>query len=56
MASPFSMNSNFGMVTVIDVILPLLATFIVFPPVLVYLDSWRDRRLGIEMPGTKEVY
>ncbi len=55
-ASPFSMNSNFGMVTVIDVALALLATFIVFPPVLVYLDTWRDRRLGRIIPETNEVY
>ncbi|WP_419095405.1 hydrophobe/amphiphile efflux-3 (HAE3) family transporter [Methanococcoides cohabitans] len=54
-ASPFSMNSNFGMVTVIDVALALLATFIVFPPVLVYLDSWRDRRMGIEVPELKYI-
>ncbi len=43
-ASPFSMNSNFGLVTVLDVALALLATFIVFPAVLVKLDEWRERR------------
>jgi len=41
-ASPFSMTSNFGLVTVIDVALALLAAFIVFPPVMVLLDTWRD--------------
>ena len=41
-ASPFSMTSNFGMVTVMDVALALFATFIVFPPVMVLLDTWRD--------------
>ncbi|MGP8329982.1 MAG: hydrophobe/amphiphile efflux-3 (HAE3) family transporter [Methanosarcinaceae archaeon] len=41
-ASPFSMTSNFGLVTVMDVALALLAAFIVFPPVMVLLDTWRD--------------
>ncbi|MGP8322064.1 MAG: hydrophobe/amphiphile efflux-3 (HAE3) family transporter [Methanosarcinaceae archaeon] len=41
-ASPFSMTSNFGLVTVMDVALALLATFIVFPPLMVLLDTWRD--------------
>ena len=45
-ASPFSMNSNFGIVTVMDVALALLATFIVFPPVIVTLDKWRDKRIA----------
>jgi predicted RND superfamily exporter protein len=54
-ASPFSMNSNFGMVTVIDVALALLATFIVFPPVLVYLDSWREGRIGSKIYDTKYI-
>jgi hydrophobe/amphiphile efflux-3 (HAE3) family protein len=43
-ASPFSMTSNFGLVTVMDVALALLATFIVFPPVIVLLDGWRDQK------------
>ena len=43
-ASPFPMISNFGKVTVIDVLLALLATFVVFPPLIVFLDTWRDRR------------
>jgi hydrophobe/amphiphile efflux-3 (HAE3) family protein len=41
-ASPFTMTSNFGIVTVMDVALALLASFIVFPPVMVLLDTWRD--------------
>ena len=44
MASPFSINSNFGMVTVLDVLLALIATFLVFPAVVVYLDLWRIQR------------
>jgi hydrophobe/amphiphile efflux-3 (HAE3) family protein len=47
-ASPFSMNSNFGLVTVMDVALALLATFIVFPAVLVKLDEWRERRKALQ--------
>lgn len=44
LASPFSMNSNFGLVTVLDVALALLATFIIFPAVIVKLDEWREKR------------
>ncbi len=44
-ASPFSMTSNFGYITVIDVALALFATFVVFPPVLVLLDKHREQRL-----------
>lgn len=44
-ASPFSMTSNFGFITVIDVTLALLATFVVFPPVLVLLDKHREQRI-----------
>ncbi|MHC1625523.1 MAG: MMPL family transporter, partial [Methermicoccaceae archaeon] len=43
-ASPFSMNSNFGIVTVIDVGLALIATFVVFPPLLVTLDKLSIKR------------
>ncbi len=44
LASPFSLNQNFGIVTVIDVLLALLATFLVFPVLVVGLDGWRERR------------
>lgn len=44
-ASPFSMTSNFGFITVIDVTLALFATFAVFPPVLVLLDKHREQRI-----------
>lgn len=47
LASPFPMISDFGMVTVIDVVLALLATFVVFPPLIIILDTWRDRRKGL---------
>ena len=42
--SPFPMLSNFGMVTVIDIFLAMFATFVVFPPLIVAMDSRRDRR------------
>jgi hydrophobe/amphiphile efflux-3 (HAE3) family protein len=46
LASPFPMISDFGTVTVIDIVLALLATFVVFPPLMVLLDTWRDKRKG----------
>ncbi|AKB80325.1 transporter, RND superfamily [Methanosarcina horonobensis HB-1 = JCM 15518] len=46
LASPFPMISDFGMVTVIDIVLALLATFVVFPPLMILLDTWRDKRKG----------
>ena len=47
-ASPFSLISDFGMVTVIDILLVLFATFVVFPPLIIVLDSWRDKKRGIQ--------
>jgi len=47
-ASPFSMNRNFGLVTVLDVTLALVATFIVFPAVIVKLDEWREKRGALD--------
>ena len=47
LVSPFPMISDFGMVTVIDIVLALLATFVVFPPLMISLDTWRDRRKGL---------
>lgn len=46
LASPFPMIADFGKVTVIDIVLALLASFVVFPPIIVFLDTWRDRRKG----------
>ncbi len=43
-ASPFGLNSNFGLVTVIDVALALFASFVIFPPLIVKLDVWRSGR------------
>ncbi len=53
-ASPFSMNSNFGLVTVMDVALALLATFMVFPAVIVKLDEWRERKKAIHTNNTRQ--
>ncbi|MCK4928672.1 MAG: MMPL family transporter, partial [Methanosarcinales archaeon] len=53
-ASPFSMNSNFGLVTVLDVALALLATFIVFPAVLVKLDEWREKRKALHAVSARK--
>ena len=52
-ASPFPLTSNFGLVTVIDILLVLVATFTVFPPLIIVLDSWRDRKRGITALGNK---
>jgi hydrophobe/amphiphile efflux-3 (HAE3) family protein len=46
-ASPFPINSSFGIITVLDVSLAILATFIVFPPVLIFLDTWREKRKAV---------
>ena len=46
LASPFSLNRNFGIITVIDVLLALIASFFVFPVLVVGLDGWRERRRG----------
>jgi hypothetical protein len=43
-ASPFSITSNFGLITVMDVVLALLATFVIFPPIIVTLDKFREKR------------
>jgi hydrophobe/amphiphile efflux-3 (HAE3) family protein len=47
-ASPFPLTSNFGLVTVIDILLVMVATFTVFPPLIILLDSWRDKKRGIQ--------
>ena len=58
LASPFPMISDFGTVTVIDIVLALLATFVVFPPLIILLDTWRDKRKGAKtaekQPDTKK--
>lgn len=58
LASPFPMISDFGTVTVIDITLTLLATFVFFPPLIILLDTWRDKRKGAKtaeiQPDTKK--
>ncbi|HWR25386.1 MAG TPA: hypothetical protein VN278_04035, partial [Methanosarcina sp.] len=51
--SPFPLMSDFGKVTVIDIVLVLVATFLVFPPIIVLLDTWREKRKGVEVPQKK---
>ncbi len=46
--SPFPLISDFGLVTVIDIGLVLFATFVVFPPLILALDSWRDKKRGVQ--------
>lgn len=46
-ASPFPMISSFGMVTVIDVLLAMIVTFVIFPPLIVLMDSHRGKKLNI---------
>ena len=46
-ASPFPMISNFGLVTVIDVLLAMVVTFVIFPPLIVLMDSHRGKNLGL---------
>ena len=54
-ASPFSITSSFGLITVIDVFLALLATFVIFPPVIVSLDKFREKRRSHEVKTIPEV-
>ncbi len=53
LASPFPIITDFGTVTVIDVLLALLATFVVFPPLIITFDTWRDRRKGLRTAKTE---
>ncbi|HII81532.1 MAG TPA: RND family transporter [Methanosarcina sp.] len=48
--SPFPLIRDFGTVTVIDIVLVLVATFLVFPPLITLLDTWREKRRGIQAP------
>jgi len=52
-ASPFPLTSNFGLVTVIDILLVMVATFTVFPPLIIVLDSWRGRKRGMQATHKK---
>jgi predicted RND superfamily exporter protein len=54
LASPFSLNRDFGIVTVIDVLLALIASFLVFPVLVVWLDEWREGRRARKAAKTLE--
>ncbi len=47
-ASPFPMTSSFGTITVLSVILALLATFTVFPVLLIRLEYWRRHKAEVK--------
>ncbi|MDQ1255205.1 MAG: uncharacterized protein QG646_4484 [Euryarchaeota archaeon] len=53
--SPFPIISDFGTVTVIDILLVLVATFTVFPPLIILLDSWRDKKRQALHKETKNI-
>jgi hypothetical protein len=40
-------------VTVIDILLVMVATFTVFPPLIIVLDSWRQKKRGTQAPDKK---
>ncbi len=46
-ASPFPMISGFGLVTVIDVLLAMLVTFVIFPPLVILMDTHRGKATEI---------
>lgn len=48
-ASPFPMTSSFGTITVLSVIFALLATFTVFPVLLIRLEYWRTHKAEIKV-------
>lgn len=52
-ASPFPIIKDFGTVTVIDILLVLIATFTVFPPLIIVLDSWREKKRGTQVLDEK---
>jgi hydrophobe/amphiphile efflux-3 (HAE3) family protein len=51
--SYFPITRNFGTVTVIDVGLALIATFIITPPVIVHLDKYSEKRKAKSMKTIK---
>ncbi|OGO01620.1 MAG: hypothetical protein A2Y72_01610 [Chloroflexi bacterium RBG_13_53_26] len=42
-ATDFPILRDFGMVTVIDVFFALVTTLVVLPPLIVWVDSWREK-------------
>jgi hypothetical protein len=43
--SNFSILSNFGLVTIIDFVLAMTSAFVIMPPLLVAVDTWRMKHL-----------
>ncbi|MCL2549860.1 MAG: RND family transporter [Methanimicrococcus sp.] len=56
MASVFSIISSFGLVTVINMLMTLLATFIIFPPLLLTFDSFKEKGLRKTLEGFKVLF
>lgn len=55
MISPFPIIGDFGTVTVIDIVLVLVATFLILPPLIVLLDTLREKRRGVQAPHIKAI-
>ncbi|AKB36651.1 protein export membrane protein [Methanosarcina siciliae C2J] len=53
--SPFPILSNFGLVTVIDVCLAIFVTFVVFPPLIVMMDTRREKRRAASLAAAGAV-
>ena len=53
--SPFPILSNFGLVTVIDVCLAIFVTFVVFPPLIVAMDTYSGKRAARNISLKKEI-
>ena len=45
-AQNFPVLRSFGLLTMIDVFLALISTLVVLPALIVWVDSWRERRKG----------
>jgi hydrophobe/amphiphile efflux-3 (HAE3) family protein len=53
-ATDFVILRYFGMMTVIDVFLALVSTLILLPPLVVWVDSWREKRRLATVQDTPE--
>jgi predicted RND superfamily exporter protein len=43
-ATDFLILSQFGLMTVVDISLALVSTLVLLPTLVVWVDSWQDRR------------
>ncbi|MDR2944722.1 MAG: RND family transporter [Methanosarcinales archaeon] len=55
-ASSFGMLSSFGLVTVINMLMTLLASFVVFPPLMLTFDNFRDKGLRRTAEDVKDAF